>query len=766
MSNNKRQRKNERKLMSKYITGKVNHLSMNLLVSSLSILIAPFIAIILIYFASTDLLLKVQKEKMNTTLNTTALEITRGYIEAGNLATYISNMKELKTLSTKVKNKKAQYYDMYMFSSALPDYSAINAVIGDVYIFFKDGSWIMKNKSVVPADNRAYESLGSFNEVTYEELALQFSDTFYNKTFLEFDEGKYNNKMVVAQSFPYGSFGEVEGTIVIAINEELIHEKLKTNFMQEEGIALVMNRDGLVRKAMYGANTNLDIKDIPLPKLIAKEDGIIKIKGEKYILSKVKESIFTYVVLIPKSIVFGQVGFMKYLIIALCVVSIFAGFLTCIALWRKRRSVVVAFGEYQGKFGKAAGDGKTGMSFWEGIPFILESAANLQTTILLQRNFMKTAVIRKIILGGYLTEEEIRQDMKTADIYLSGKCYYAAFIMLNHSVMNVEYGNWNEISLSMINFVRNQISIPHQFCNIDYYTFAIIFPIDGDNMLPVIRDVLAEVEINLSNEKHLETYIGIGKEVSTTLEIAKSFEDALEVCEYIRFHDIRMPLSKEEMPKNTETFFFPVETELHLVKTIKQGNQEELKDLFQMIQYENFTYRNLSLIMINYLMELVRGTVIRALREEECDYQKVIDGITEANNLEDIYYVLIEVLPCIKNRQKQKETKEAEEKKEKIRALVEEMYTNAELNLASFAESYGMTENKLYKEFKILFGVSFSEYLENERIKKACELLRQNITIKDVAEMVGYSSDFSFRRAFKRVMGLPPSYYADGMSEQ
>lgn len=739
---------------------------MNLLVSYLSILIAPFCAIVIIYFATTNLLLSVQKEKMNTTLNTTALEITRGLIEAGNLETYISNMKELKTLSTKVQNQEAQYYDMFMFSTALPDYSAINAVIGDIYIFFKDGQWIMKNKSVVPANNRAYDSLGSFNEVTYEELALQFSDTFYNKTFLEYDEGKYNNKMLVAQSFPFGSFGTGEGTIVITINEDLIHEKLKTNFIQEQGIALVINRDGLVHKAMCGANTALSLDKIPIKNIKTQEGDTIKINGESYILAKVEESIFTYVVLIPKNIVLRQVGYMKYLIIALCVISIFTGFLTCIALWRRRRGVVVAFDEYQGKFGKATGDGKRGMSFWEGIPFVLESAANLQTTIKLQRNFMKTAVIRKIILGGYLTEEEIRTDMKNADIFLSGKSYYAAVIMLNHSAMNMEYGNWNEVSLKMVDYVRNQITFPHQFCNIDYYTFAIIIPVDGDNLLSVIRDVLAEVEINLANEMHLETYIGIGKEVGTTLEIAKSFEDAMEVCEYLRFHDIRMPLSKEEMPKNTETFFFPVETELHLVKTIKQGNQEELKDVFQVIQYENFTYRTLSLVMINYLMELVRGTVIRALREEECDYQRAIDKITQANHLENIYQVLIEVLPCIKNRQKQKESKEAEEKKEKIKAIVDEMYTNQDLTLGQVAERYGIAESKLYKEFKCLFGVSFSEYLENERIKKACELLRQNITIKDVAEMVGYSSDFSFRRAFKRVMGLPPSYYADGLSEQ
>ncbi|MFQ9510805.1 MAG: helix-turn-helix domain-containing protein [Lachnospiraceae bacterium] len=62
--------------------------------------------------------------------------------------------------------------------------------------------------------------------------------------------------------------------------------------------------------------------------------------------------------------------------------------------------------------------------------------------------------------------------------------------------------------------------------------------------------------------------------------------------------------------------------------------------------------------------------------------------------------------------------------------------------------------------------MSFCEYLENERIKKACELLKARVAVKDVAEAVGYCSDFTFRRAFKRVMGLAPSYYAEGLEEK
>ena len=70
-----------------------------------------------------------------------------------------------------------------------------------------------------------------------------------------------------------------------------------------------------------------------------------------------------------------------------------------------------------------------------------------------------------------------------------------------------------------------------------------------------------------------------------------------------------------------------------------------------------------------------------------------------------------------------------------------------------------MPESALYREFRQIFSVSFSEYLENLRIEKACELLRSQPLVKDVSARVGYNSDYSFRRAFKRVLGVTPSAY-------
>ena len=65
----------------------------------------------------------------------------------------------------------------------------------------------------------------------------------------------------------------------------------------------------------------------------------------------------------------------------------------------------------------------------------------------------------------------------------------------------------------------------------------------------------------------------------------------------------------------------------------------------------------------------------------------------------------------------------------------------------------------MYRDFKKMYGVSFSSYLEVLRMRYAQEKLKDGQAVQDVAAAVGYGSDYSFRRAFKRVVGVTPSDY-------
>ena len=61
--------------------------------------------------------------------------------------------------------------------------------------------------------------------------------------------------------------------------------------------------------------------------------------------------------------------------------------------------------------------------------------------------------------------------------------------------------------------------------------------------------------------------------------------------------------------------------------------------------------------------------------------------------------------------------------------------------------------------FKQSIGMSPYQYIINCRMKKAVQLLKQNVSVTCVAEQTGYGDIKAFSRAFKSYFNVPPSEY-------
>ncbi|MBD0402148.1 AraC family transcriptional regulator [Flammeovirga sp. EKP202] len=78
--------------------------------------------------------------------------------------------------------------------------------------------------------------------------------------------------------------------------------------------------------------------------------------------------------------------------------------------------------------------------------------------------------------------------------------------------------------------------------------------------------------------------------------------------------------------------------------------------------------------------------------------------------------------------------------------------------LSELSKLVGMNNNKLNKNFKMLFGVPVFKYLQLQRLSKAYQLLKDNnMTVQEVAWFVGYDSLSSFSNAFQKQYGCRPS---------
>ncbi|MCJ7843235.1 AraC family transcriptional regulator [Lederbergia sp. NSJ-179] len=98
---------------------------------------------------------------------------------------------------------------------------------------------------------------------------------------------------------------------------------------------------------------------------------------------------------------------------------------------------------------------------------------------------------------------------------------------------------------------------------------------------------------------------------------------------------------------------------------------------------------------------------------------------------------------------------------------IDQHYSEQSVSLKQVADQVQVNPTYLSKQIKSELGVSFVHYLTNVRINKALKLIKDPyLKIYEIAEMVGYSSQHYFCNAFKKVVGISPTEFRNGVKKQ
>ena len=86
---------------------------------------------------------------------------------------------------------------------------------------------------------------------------------------------------------------------------------------------------------------------------------------------------------------------------------------------------------------------------------------------------------------------------------------------------------------------------------------------------------------------------------------------------------------------------------------------------------------------------------------------------------------------------------------------------NTRLSLARLAGEFSVSREHLCRVFKRQFQVTVTNYIRGCRIEQALSLIDEtNLQLKQIGSTVGYTSYNEFFRAFKRVVCMTPTVYA------
>ena len=180
---------------------------------------------------------------------------------------------------------------------------------------------------------------------------------------------------------------------------------------------------------------------------------------------------------------------------------------------------------------------------------------------------------------------------------------------------------------------------------------------------------------------------------------------------------------------------------------LKKLSIQKAQDALMEIAGKMQTYRN----SLQYHFEPLTKKDYEVLAEQLASYEYMDD-------VEEWFFRMAEEIWLILERNRQTGR---EDVVEKAIAYLQSNYGDSNISAQYLADKYHITPSYFSRLFHEKCGCTFPDYLAALRIERARELLlvRENLSIQEICELVGYSNASYFTTSFKKKYGMTPGQF-------
>lgn len=205
-------------------------------------------------------------------------------------------------------------------------------------------------------------------------------------------------------------------------------------------------------------------------------------------------------------------------------------------------------------------------------------------------------------------------------------------------------------------------------------------------------------------------------------------------------------------------YFYPIDWEIQLVSQLRSGNGEVAQRILGQVQEEN-ARRGISQHAQETLLAALTETLLRVAAEFGLDTEAIYACLRQQDS-PDGWQRLRQMLLFLCSQVGSNHEDESEDFGESLLRYVNENYRDPNLSLAVMQEVFGCSQPVLSRAFKKAARMTYYDYLSRLRIEDAkIRMQEKNASISRIAEEVGYTSEATFQRAFKRYEGVSPRDY-------
>ena len=367
---------------------------------------------------------------------------------------------------------------------------------------------------------------------------------------------------------------------------------------------------------------------------------------------------------------------------------------------------------------------------------------------------LRDATVSQLVKGSFHSEQELELQLTHTGIRLEGDAWRGVYMTLpRQAPFGEERMERLNYRYMMVTGTLSAFAPALQFLTLKTSSeYILLYTQAGDKPM---EELLTEAAAALRDHCGVEAvfYAGIACESLSTLN--QSFASARALMPGSE-EDGRVVYVAQRRPLNKAVYDYTAQDENALIACVQSADAEGVRRVLDAVRERNFLHRSLSAYMCQSLYMAMLHTLSRfdcplILPPRLMNVPLRMEPEQFFAELADIYDSLIEQTQSGRRRASMMLM-------ENVLQYIAENYRDPNLSLTMLAQHFGLTEPYLSKRFKQHVGVNFSAYLEQQRISRAHELLRTTgMSVQAISDSVGYANIRSFRRAYIRVVGCPPS---------
>lgn len=733
---------------------------LSILISYLLVFLIPMslITVGIFLFANDNASVQVEKA-YEEALETMKNDVDKNLEKLGTYAIQMSESNWVKKMMySNAADLRYGRIDPTLYQNAVAEmnlYKHINGFVSNMALCFHDNDIVISDLGKDSFDS-FFNDVFCFSEMDSEqwekELSVQNNKTLkppaeVQQNRLTYRKLVYIQSLPIAQKNPHASF-------IALIDESALKELVNNAFITTEGCICILDEE----EQFVAANS----MNSELLQLVSEKSGISDVKkiksqkvkladGRKYktFYSKSQLNGWVYIAYVPQDALATKMHDISLFIFIVCLASLVIGMiLVCILTLRSYTPLANLVKTIRPEF--LSSNIKNEYDFLHAaMNAMQEHEERAAKKLELYEPIVRNSFFVRLLKG----EMNINSDLLEAlDIRFGDGLFTCISILFNDGEPGADDLD------SRISAVISEQAVSFFVAAEDKENKTIILNCAQEEQPTQVAALLKEY---FDTENISCRAIGVGKTYQNIADIQKSYHESKMALDYYRVSGKSSILyaDKIETINGNSAYYCPVGSEEKLINLLKCDNPEGALKICSEIETENLEGEELSCAKGRALYYHLAVTALKAAAKDSIKKTLNPESLLQMKTAEEMRSYMAELFQCICSGITMETNKKSTQFRQEIIDYLNGNFNDSHLDLSTMANKFNISPTYLSRLVKNQTGMNFLEYVHRKRIEAAKLLLRENITVLKVGQLVGYDNDISFRRQFKKYEGITPGEY-------